>query len=70
MRYIIDRFEGELAVLELENGEFVSVTTKILPPNATEGSVINITCDEYETEKKRLAAKKKMDSIFTNKENV
>jgi len=64
MRVIIDRFEGELAVLELENGEFVSVDTKILPPNAIEGSVINITCDEGETEKKRLAAKKKMDSIF------
>mgnify|MGYP002539583954 FL=1 len=64
MKVIIDRFEGEFAVLELENGEFVSVSVKILPENASEGSVLNIACDENETEKKRIAAKIKMDSIF------
>ncbi len=64
MKVIIDRFEGEFAVLELENGEFVSVSVKILPENASEGSVLKITCDENETEKKRTAAKIKMDSIF------
>lgn len=64
MKVIIDRFEGEIAVIELENGEFVNVSTKILPSNITEGSVINITCDEDETEKTRLAVKKKMNSIF------
>ena len=64
MKVIIDRFKGEFAVLELENGEFVSVSVKILPENASEGSVLNITCDENETEKKRTAAKIKMDSIF------
>lgn len=64
MKTIIDRFEGEFVVLELENGEFVNVPSKILPSNASEGSVINITCNDNETEKRRLAAKKKMNSIF------
>ena len=64
MKIIIDRFEGEIAILELGNGEFVSVPSMILPTNASEGSVIIITCDDNETEKRRLAAKKKMDSIF------
>ena len=31
---------------------------------SSEGSVLKITCDENETEKKRTAAKIKMDSIF------
>lgn len=64
MKVIIDRFEGELAVLELENGDFVSVTKKILPFNAVEGSIIDITCNEDETEIKRMEVKKKMNSIF------
>ena len=42
MRMIVDRFEGELAIIELENGEFIDLPKKILPNNANEGSVINI----------------------------
>lgn len=64
MKVIIDRFEEDLVVLELENGDFVSVTKKILPLNAVEGSVIDITCNENETDEKRVEVKKKMNSIF------
>lgn len=64
MKVIVDRFEDELVVLELENGDMVDVPRKILPDNAREGSVINITCDEKETQITRDAAKKKMNSIF------
>lgn len=64
MKVIVDRFEDEIVVLELENGDMVDVPRKILPDNAREGSVINITCDEKETQITRDAAKKKMNSIF------
>lgn len=64
MKTIIDRFEGEFAVLELENGEFANVPKKVIPSNASEGSIINITCNENETEKRRTAMKEKMKSIF------
>lgn len=64
MKVIIDRFEGEIAVIELENGEMVDIPKKILPDKAKEGSIINITCDEIETQLSREAAKKKMNSIF------
>ncbi len=64
MKVIIDRFEEELAVLELENGETVSVTRKILPSDAHEGAVVEIVYSGDETQKRREAAKKKMNSIF------
>jgi len=64
MKIIVDRFEGEIAVIELENGEMMGIPKKILPDNAKEGSIINITCDEKETQLSRDAAKKKMNSIF------
>ncbi len=66
MKVVIDRFEGEFAVIELENGDMVDIPKKILPDNAKEGSVIKITCDEKETQLSRDAAKKKMNSIFHN----
>lgn len=64
MKIIVDRFEGEIAVIELENGDMMGIPKKILPDNAKEGSIINITCDEKETQLSRDAAKKKMNSIF------
>lgn len=66
MRMIVDRFEGKLAIIELENGEFIDLPKKILPNNANEGSVINIICDNEETQLLRENAKKKMKSIFHN----
>lgn len=38
----IDRFEQDWAVVELDNGEFVDVPMRILPPDAIEGSMILI----------------------------
>lgn len=64
MKVIIDRIEGDLAVLELENGEFINVDIRILPSNAMEGSIITISCDENETDKKRTEVKQKMNAIF------
>lgn len=66
MRMIVDRFEGELAIIELENGEFIDLPKKVLPNNANEGSVINIICDDEETQQLKVTAKKKMQSIFHN----
>lgn len=66
MKMIIDRFEGDLAIIELENGEFVDLPKKILPNNANEGSVVNIVCDDEETQQLKVNAKKKIKSIFHN----
>ena len=50
MKVIIDRFEGEYAVVELEVGKFVNMP-KELVPDAHEGDVINIFIDEKETKR-------------------
>lgn len=40
MNYSIDRFEGECAVIEKEDGTFLDVLRKFLPENAKEGDLI------------------------------
>ena len=64
MKIIIDRFENDIAVVELENGKFADLPKIFIPENAKEGSVIHIICNDDETEKRRTAMKEKMDSLF------
>ena len=42
MIYIIDRFEGDIAVCENEDRECVDIHRKHLPENSREGSAIDI----------------------------
>lgn len=63
MRVILDRFEGDFAVLELDVGEVVSVP-KILVGNATEGDVINISIDKEETRNRKKKIEKLMEDVF------
>lgn len=63
MKVIIDRFEGEYAIVELEIGKFVSIP-KILVPNAKEGDVITISIDVEETKNRKEHIQKLVDSVF------
>ncbi len=53
MKVIIDRFEGDYAVVELENGEFADMP-KVFVPNAKEGDIVTITVSEDKDRKKRI----------------
>ncbi len=53
MKVIIDRFEGDYAVVELENGEFADMP-KVFVQNAKEGDVVTITVSEDKDRKKRI----------------
>ncbi|NMA68528.1 MAG: DUF3006 domain-containing protein [Desulfitobacterium sp.] len=58
MRGIIDRFEGDYAVVEKENRKFVNIPREALPLEAKEGDVIiqvgtEYRIDQSETEKRR-----------------
>ena len=65
MKRIIDRFEEEYAVCELENGETINIPRKDLPPNVKVGMVLNgLEIDFEETEKIRKRIKGKMDKLF------
>ena len=66
MRYIVDRFENEYAIVELDNGEFIDIPKKALPLDASEGSIIEVTTLRDETNVRRTEMKKKMNSLFRN----
>ncbi|CDF12343.1 putative uncharacterized protein [Mycoplasma sp. CAG:776] len=63
MKVIIDRFEGEYAVVELEVGKFVNMP-KELVPDAHEGDVINIFIDEKETKRRKEHISELMNDLF------
>lgn len=64
MKYIIDRFEDEYAVIELSDGKTVNVPKSILPENVCEGSIINIAVDETENLKRKEQIQSRLDGLF------
>lgn len=63
MKVIIDRFEEEYAVVEIEVGKYVNVP-KVLLPNAKEGDIVKIEIDKEETEKREKYIQKLMNNVF------
>ena len=65
MQVIIDRFEGDYAVVELPNKDMIDVP-KVLFPHAKQGDVIDVIINKKETKKR----KKKIANLFNKlKEN-
>ena len=64
MKVIIDRFEGQYAVVELDNGDFVDMPRSALPSLADEGDVITIEIDEQATDQRRKRIEGLMDTLF------
>jgi len=64
-RLIIDRFEGNWAVIEY-NGDTFNLPKNLLPPHSKEGDVLdlNISVDECTTQKRRQTIKKLEDDLF------
>lgn len=63
MKYIIDRFEGDFAVLEIEKGKFVNMP-KIFLEEAKEGDVVVITIDKSETKERKEKIENLMNDLF------
>ena len=69
MKGIIDRFEGDIAVIELENNEFIDINISDLPKNISTGDIIELLdgkinlCIE-ETKNKKQAIEDLMDELF------
>ena len=63
-KLIIDRFEGDYAVCETENLEFVNIPKSALPCAAKEGDVISISIDQSETEERKEKIEGLMNSLF------
>lgn len=63
MKVIIDRFEGDYAVVEIEVGKCVNIP-KILIPNAKEGDIIKIEIDNKETLERKKHIQELMNNVF------
>ena len=63
MQVIIDRFEGEYAVVEIDSENFVNLP-KVLVPDAHEGDVVDIIINSEETQKRSEKIKNLMDDLF------
>ncbi len=64
MKIVIDRFEGNFAVVELPGDKTVSLPKELLPENAKEGSILSIVLDETETDKKLRKNTERMKKLF------
>lgn len=65
MKVIIDRFEGDMAIVEIEEGLFASIS-KVLVPEALEGDVINISIDKSETKNRKEKINNLMNDLFVD----
>ena len=64
MKFIIDRFEGEFAVVELENREMIDIPICMIPEDAKEGNTLKIIIDEEETSIRRKRIEEKFKNLF------
>lgn len=64
MRLIVDRFEKEWAVVELEDGSFAEMPRICLPNDVKQGSIVEIKTLCEDTRKRKTEMRAKMASIF------
>ena len=64
MKVIIDRFEGDYAVVELPDMSTVDMPIQLVPEGAKEGDVLIIEIDIEETKKREEQIKKLMDELW------
>lgn len=64
--FIIDRFEGQWAVIEGDEKQTFNLPRQILPAEAKQGDVvlINITVDQVATQERSVRIKKLMEGFF------
>ncbi|MBP3313732.1 MAG: DUF3006 domain-containing protein [Oscillospiraceae bacterium] len=67
--YTIDRFEGEIALLEQEDRKMIEVPRHLLPHGAKEGDCLQFdgktyVLDEEGTQKQKERIKRKMDALW------
>lgn len=66
MKFVIDRFEENFAVAELENGAFENISRNLLPPDASEGDIIVVSIDKKQTDNIKKRIENKMNSLFSD----
>lgn len=64
--YIIDRFEGDWAIIETENSTLFNLPRSVMPTDLKEGDVINIlvSIDTESTIQRSKSSKSLLDNFF------
>ena len=65
MKVIIDRIEGNYAVVEISKGKILNVPKELFT-GANEGDVVEIKVLKKETEERKKKIEKLMDNVFEN----
>jgi len=63
MKWIIDRFEGDFAIIECNNKTY-NIEKEILPKNVKECDILEININETETGKRKQNSENLMDNIW------
>ncbi len=63
MDVIVDRIEGDYAVVEIDKGNMVNLPIELVP-NVKEGDVVTITINKDKTEKRKKTIEELMNSVF------
>ncbi|WFD08721.1 DUF3006 domain-containing protein [Tepidibacter hydrothermalis] len=64
LKFVIDRFEGDYTVVELDNKTIAEIPKILIPKDAKEGDVLEIRVDVEETEKRKNEINNLMDDLF------
>ncbi len=64
MRVVIDRIEEEIAMVEKDDGSFEEMPKRLIPPEAKEGDVLQITVDTESTVDRREEITSLMDELW------
>ena len=63
MDVIVDRIEGDYAVVEIEKGNMCNLPIELVP-NVKEGDVVTITINKDKTKERKKTIEELMNSVF------
>ena len=66
MKYTIDRFEDNFAVVELNNQKFINIPKEAIPKEAKEGDIISVQIDKEETVARKNHIQKLMNDVWAD----
>lgn len=64
MEFTIDRFEGEYAVVELNDGKITQIPRIAVPIDAKEGDIISVKIEVDKTANRKASIERKMYKLF------
>lgn len=68
MKFAIDRFEQDIAIVVTDDGNTYNIPKALLPKEAKEGNVISAFVDRQETDEKKQEVKNLLNSLFNETE--